>query len=625
MKSRFDPTADFLKTIFKSLMEMHSAFVILPLLGIFIFSSLAHAQENATVDKISAQIESLFPLLEGYVVSVEGDKLFLDLKQGQDISKGDRLKLIRYGEDIIHPVSKEKIGRKETDMGEVEVVEVRPDFTIARALAPSTAVQAGDGVRLPFKQIVLLVAPPQIKSQKKIDAQQLQANLQQSLGERARFKVPAFDLGLWMLENDLDLAGLLNTENLARLQKEIAVSFILAPEVKTVKGKTVLGYSLYSAVDGASRKNARLLAERLPEASDKNSIGSSRQRRIEDRDNSPFELITKQEFKFTLVDLDVGDVTGDGEKELILINENRVMVYHMQEDGKLKGIAQYKPRDDSLVFISVDVLDLNGNGKDEIFVTCRDRNIRLASFVLEVKDRRFQTVWSDVNRYFRVMRSFGDAPVMLTQTPGFQDPFNGPIETVKFEGGKYQIGEALKLPEKYGLEFILYGFGQGDISNKKQYDTIILDNEFHLRVYSADGRIVYKSEEYYGHDPRLISLGVREGIGGLVREGEPVSYKGRVGLALHNKERFLTLPNNHMLGDSILGHLSIVNSNSLMVQVVGRDGIGKYFETKRQKGYQASYQVVKGKGSGHVVYIGSVEKTGPGSEGISSVVVYRWE
>ncbi|PIR00267.1 MAG: hypothetical protein COV66_07210 [Nitrospinae bacterium CG11_big_fil_rev_8_21_14_0_20_45_15] len=626
MKSRFDPIAEFLRINFKFLTQVFSAYAILPLIGIFFFSSLSLAQENATVDKISAQIESLFPLLEGYVVSVEGDKLFLDLKQGQNISKGDHFKLIRYGEDIIHPVSKEKIGRKETDMGEVEVIEVRPDFTIARALTPDTAVQVGDGVRLPFKQITLLVAPPQINSQKKIDAQQLQANLQQSLGERARFKVPTFDLGLWMLENDLDLARLLNPESLARLQKDISVNFILAPEVKTVKGKTVLGYNLYSAVDGASKKNARLLAERLPEASaaENNRVASNKRSNREQRDDGPFELITKQEFKFTLVDLDVGDVTGDGKKELILINENRVMVYRLQEDGKLKGIAQYKPRADNLEFISVDVLDLNGNGKDEIFVTCREGDSRLASFVLEVNDRRFQPIWSDVNRYFRVMRSFGDAPVMMTQTPGYQDPFNGPIETVKFEGGKYQIGPALKIPEKYGVEFILYGFAQGDFSNKKQDDTITLDKDFHLKVYSADGRIVYKSEEYYGQDPRVIALGIHEDATGLVREGETVKYKGRIGLVLHNKERFIVLPKNHMMGGSLFDRLVIVNSNSLVIQSIERDGVERYFETRKQKGYQASYQIVKGQGLGDVVYIGSVEKAGRGTDGISSVVVYSW-
>ncbi len=628
MKSRFDPLpVSRSSSNYRSLLRNFLILATLPIFLSFIFAGVVLAQERATVDKISAQIESLFPLLEGYIVSVEGDRVILDFKQGQAISKGDRLKLIRYGADIIHPVSKEKIGRKETDLGEVEVLEVRPDFTLARPIEPKAEVKVGDGVRLPFKQISLLVAPPQVDSKKKIDAQQLQVNLQQSLGQRARFKVPVFELGLWMLENDLDLKSLRTPENLARLQKEITVNFILAPEVKTIRGKTVLGYKLYSAQDGTVKKNARLLAQSLPVESErgKSRPTQNNSRRRQQQEDSPFELIVRQNFKFTIVDLDVGDVTGDGRKELILINENRVMIYRQQAGGKFKRVAQYKPKGDGLEFLSVDALDLNGNGRVEIFVTCKEREARLVSFVLEVKGKRFQTVWSGLNRYFRVIRSFDRPPIMLTQTPGFQDPFHGPIETVKFEGGKYRIGSALKIPEKYGVEFTLYGFNQGGFLNKKQHDTIILDNDFYLRVYSPDGRIVFKSEEYFGHDPRLNSLGVREDSSGLVIEGKPVSYKGRVGLIQRNKERFLALPKNHRMGGSLMGSMVVVNSNSLMVHSVEKDGIEKYFETKKQKGYQASFQVVDGPDAAKQVYIGSVEKAGRGSEGLSSLVLYNWK
>jgi len=596
------------------------------LLLIVVFSSKASfAQGRATVDKISSQIESMFPLLEGYVVSVEGDRLTLDFKQGQSISKGDKLSLVRYGADIIHPVSKKKIGRKETDLGEVEVLEVRPDFTIARLLNTKAEVKAGDGVRLPFKQISLLVAPPKINGKKKIDAQQLQVNLQNSLGGRARFKIPPFELGLWMLENDLDLKGLLNPANLSRLQKEVAVNFILAPEVKSLKGKTVLGYKLYSAKDGSIRRRARVLARSLPEESERSDERprrrASRRRQIED---SPFQLVTKQNFRFRLVDLDVADVTGNGKNELILVNENRVMIYRLREGGKFKRVAQYSPRGEDLEIMSVDAVDLNGNGRAEIFVTCREGDHRLSSFVIEVKGKRFQKVWSGVNRYFRAMRSFGKAPVMMTQKPGFQDPIHGAIETVKFDGGKYRIGPALKLPEKYGLKFILYGLNQGALPGRKGVNTIIIDNDFHLRVYSPDARIVYKSEEYYGHDPRLNDLGISVDSSGLVKEGAPVRYKGRVELLQQNSGRYVALPFNHKIGGSWFGGAIHINSNSLAILSLESDGISKYFITKKQKGYQAGFRIVKENKENSLVYMGSVEKDERGGEGVSTVAVYNW-
>ncbi|NIQ01112.1 MAG: hypothetical protein GWM98_12460, partial [Nitrospinaceae bacterium] len=67
---------------------------------------------------------------------VDGDRVTLDLKQGQPIEEGDRLNLIRFGEEIIHPVTKKKIGREETDLGQVEILKVRPNFSLARTLNP---------------------------------------------------------------------------------------------------------------------------------------------------------------------------------------------------------------------------------------------------------------------------------------------------------------------------------------------------------------------------------------------------------------------------------------------------------------------------------------------------------
>ena len=89
-----------------------------------IFPRLALAQSDTTLDRIVSQIEALYPPLEGYVIAVEGSGLTLDLKRGMAVKKGDRLKLIRYGRELFHPVTKKKIGRKETDLGEVEILEV---------------------------------------------------------------------------------------------------------------------------------------------------------------------------------------------------------------------------------------------------------------------------------------------------------------------------------------------------------------------------------------------------------------------------------------------------------------------------------------------------------------------
>ncbi|MFQ5483247.1 MAG: hypothetical protein ACE5ER_10870, partial [Nitrospinaceae bacterium] len=84
------------------------------------------------LDRMVHQIQSKFPFLEGYVLEVQGSQIILDLKQGQDLKPGDRLRVVRYGQDIIHPVTKKKVGRREQDLTPAVVTEVRRDYSIAR-------------------------------------------------------------------------------------------------------------------------------------------------------------------------------------------------------------------------------------------------------------------------------------------------------------------------------------------------------------------------------------------------------------------------------------------------------------------------------------------------------------
>ena len=74
-----------------------------------VISTNAQAQSSASLDRMVSQIESIFPPLEGYVIAVEGSGLTLDLKQGMPVKPGDQLKLIRYGRELFHPVTKKKV------------------------------------------------------------------------------------------------------------------------------------------------------------------------------------------------------------------------------------------------------------------------------------------------------------------------------------------------------------------------------------------------------------------------------------------------------------------------------------------------------------------------------------
>jgi len=571
--------------------------------------------------------------LEGYVISVEGNGLTLDLKQGMSVKKGDHLKLIRYGRELFHPVTKKKVGRKETDVGEVEILEVRKNFSRARSLNPTALPREGDGVRSPFQKLTFLVAPPNIKTRKKIDAERLHFNLEKKLNQHPRFEVPAFDFGLWMADEKLSETSALTIKNLRRLKRKVNVDLILIPQIRIIRGKIVLSYKLISAADGTLQKQAKVLTDDLTteEASRKSGTETSL-----DRKKNEFQFIDKENFPYEMVDFDVGDLDGDGKNEYVLIDHNRIMVYKLK-NGKLRKIQQIRTQKGINRLLGVDVGDINGNGRDEIFVTSAKED-KLESFVLErqIRKKKLKYIWKNVNLYFRIIRPFGQKPILLSQSPGFETPFQGPIKKVVFKNRRYIQGSKLNTPDIYGTHFILYGLTQTNLSGNKAKETVILDNNYHLRVYSQNGRMIIKSDAYYGHDPRLIEVGVvDEGLGNLttgssnVGRGKPVRYKARLQFVKNGARRFLVLPKNYIAGNGLLNQTVIVNNSGLVFLGVNREGFEKVLESNKQKGFLAAFRVVPRKGNvGADVHILRTEKSffsSAVSGGMSNFSTYFWK
>jgi len=582
----------------------------------------ALAQSSASLDRLVSQIESMFPPLEGYVIAVEGSGLTLDLKQGMAVEKGDRLKLIRYGRELFHPVTKKKVGQKETDMGEVEVLEVRKDYSLARALNPTVLPKEGDGVRSAFQKLSFLVAPPQVKSKKKINTDRLRYNLESRINRHPRFEVPAFDLGLWMVDEKLNIKSTLQSKNLKKLLRKVQADFILVPSVRTVKGKMALNYKLVSAIDGSLKKQANILSEDLPAPDAPRERESGTQTSFKQKKDL-FKFVGKQEFPYEVIDFDVGDLNGDGKNEFVLIDRYRVMIFENKK-GRLKRISMVKTSKIANHFLAVDVGDINGNGRDEIFVTNQVGD-KLQSFALETrpKEKGFHYIWKEANLYFRIIQPLGKRPILMSQSPGFQNPFQGPIKKVFFKNGIYRQGPKLNTPEVYGTHFILYGLTQQDLNGNGVTETIVLDNNYHLRVYSPDGRLVVKSSDYYGHDPRLIEVGVKEEIAGIVRQGDPVRFKGRLQFVKVGGSRFLLLPLNHNAGDGYLDRLVIVENSGLALLRLTGEGFEKAFESSKQKGFLGTYRVIPHK-NGAGVYVLRIDKD-VWAKGVSSTLsTYEW-
>jgi len=571
----------------------------------FLFCSPAWGQKSAdwdtSLDRLVGQIAAEFPGLEGFVLAVDGDTVTLDLKRGQPVLAGDTLKLIRYGEEITHPVTGKTVGRQETDLGEVEIMEVRRDYSLARVVSASKQPRKGDGVQSRFRKIKILVAPVRNRAKQQINADALGLDIESRFNRHPKFEVPSFDLRLWMLENGVNTKTLGQVQQLSRLNARIPVDYLLSPEIQSVKNKPALAYKLIDVKSGIVLKEARVLTADLPRAASRSQRefdGKETQTNLKRRKKGLVRFVAKQEFDFELVDMAAGDLNGDGKKEFVLIDDHRVMVYRYQKK-QFRKIGQKNFRDQINKFLSVDVADINGNGRDEIFIT-NQLGDTLSSMVLEIVPGRKNLVQiqDDLNFYMRVIQSPGRPDQLIAQRPDMDRPFQPGIFNVKYRNKEYLLDKQVELPPIRGRDFLVYGLTFGNVDSHKTPEIIMLDKDYKLRVYSARGRLLLRTDEYFGHDPRLIDVAIRDEVPGTFidhpDDPQPVSMRGRLSLLLHRGEKYLVLPRNHRFGGSLMAQRVIVNNCSLVFLGLNPEGFQKEYETNKQKGYLAGYVILDG-------------------------------
>ena len=87
---------------------------------------------------------------EGYVVKVEGNRVIIDLGR-EKVRIGEEFAILREGREIVHPITKQVIGRESQQVGVLRVEEVQDNFSYAKLIEGSP--REGDRIRLLAKDV----------------------------------------------------------------------------------------------------------------------------------------------------------------------------------------------------------------------------------------------------------------------------------------------------------------------------------------------------------------------------------------------------------------------------------------------------------------------------------------
>ncbi|MBN1574499.1 MAG: VCBS repeat-containing protein [Deltaproteobacteria bacterium] len=212
------------------------------------------------------------------------------------------------------------------------------------------------------------------------------------------------------------------------------------------------------------------------------------------------DLMSKTDFrkspfwKIQIKGVDVGDIDGDKMNETVVIDKNDLWIYKRgKEEFELFTKFSGRPVNN---FLAIDIMDLNDNGIDEIFITNVSKG-RLSSFVVEYnpKAKKLVRIENNIPLFFRMFTLPKRKPMLLAQKMAMDSSFFGPLYRVEYKNGEYVEETALDFPrgtEIYGTTLPV------DIDYDGRPELVQIDKFNHLNIVGLDGKEEWATKEYWG-------------------------------------------------------------------------------------------------------------------------------
>jgi len=229
-------------------------------------------QVGATFGLLLQEVVGAFPPVEGLVVSVDGDRLYLDLTQKEGAQPGQEFTVFRKGEVFRHPMTHKPLGRFEEILGYAQVRRVFPRFSEA-VFVPvpnAPAVQPEDGARITRGRIKVAVVPTVDLTKLHADLRRVPFMLALGLEQTKRFQTvdPSAVQELFLSQRIRVEELLVRPEKAVALGKTLEVAGWLVPVLLDRRGVTYLDVTWISAVTGTPLFSRRMALTRADATAD---------------------------------------------------------------------------------------------------------------------------------------------------------------------------------------------------------------------------------------------------------------------------------------------------------------------------------------------------------------------
>jgi TolB-like protein len=245
---------------------MKKFLILLMILSIYLFSgSSAFSQGNILSQKVSQLADKLAFAVEGEVVGVSGDTVYINLGQASGIIEGIPFEVVRLDRDRPFKMGDRIIGYPETEVGQIEITAVRKEMSLAKITEKIMDIQEGDKVYQQMKKVTR-VAITEFTYGDEFNSftRNVQDILYTNLIQRGMTVVEREKMEQVMEELAESFSGMIDTSTAAEIGKMLGVEAIIVGTVADMGNSVDLRARLVDVEQGAAITAAQVDVEKIP-------------------------------------------------------------------------------------------------------------------------------------------------------------------------------------------------------------------------------------------------------------------------------------------------------------------------------------------------------------------------
>jgi TolB-like protein len=243
----------------KEIQKMKKFFYLLIIFVLFFSSGNTFAQENILSQKVSELADKLAFAVEGYVVGVTEEIVYINLGQASGIVEGIKFEVVRLDKDHPFKMGDKIIGYPETEVAQIEITGVRKEMSLAKITNKVMPIQEGDKVYQEMKKVTRIAITEFTYGDEFNDfSRNVQDILYTNLIQRGMTVVEREKMEQVLNELGKSFSGMIDSSTAAEIGKMLGVEAIVVGTVADMGNSVDLRARLVDVEKGAAITAAQI-------------------------------------------------------------------------------------------------------------------------------------------------------------------------------------------------------------------------------------------------------------------------------------------------------------------------------------------------------------------------------